>query len=60
MRVAQWIKKLGGHAGELFVCAELSKRGIASALLPDNFPHDDILIRCDLPSLIVLDIFAAD
>jgi hypothetical protein len=22
------MKKLGGHAGELFVCAELSKRGI--------------------------------
>lgn len=44
MRTAQWIKKLGGHAGELFVCAELSKRGIPNALLPENFPHDDILI----------------
>jgi hypothetical protein len=26
MRTPQWIKKLGGHAGELFVCAELSKQ----------------------------------
>ena len=41
MRTPQWIKKLGGHAGELFVCAELSKRGIPNALLPENFPHDD-------------------
>ena len=44
MRTPQWIKKLGGHAGELFVCAELSKRGIPNALLPENFPHDDILV----------------
>ncbi len=44
MKTAQWIKKLGGHAGELFVCAELSKRGIPNALLPENFSDDDILI----------------
>jgi hypothetical protein len=44
MPTPQWIKKLGGHAGELFVCAELSKRGIPNALLPENFPHDDILV----------------
>jgi len=44
MRTPQWIKKLGGHAGELFVCAELSKRGIPNALLPENFSHDDILV----------------
>jgi hypothetical protein len=40
----QWIKKLGGHAGELFVAAELSKRGIPNALLPENFSDDDILV----------------
>jgi hypothetical protein len=28
MRTPEWIKKLGGHAGELYVAAELSKRGI--------------------------------
>jgi hypothetical protein len=44
MRTEQWIKKLGGHAGELFVCAELSKRGIPNALLPENFSDDDILV----------------
>jgi hypothetical protein len=44
MPTPQWIKKLSGHAGELFVCAELSKRGIPNALLPENFPHDDILV----------------
>ena len=44
MRTPQWIKKLGGHAGELYVCAELSKRGIPNALLPENFSDDDILI----------------
>jgi hypothetical protein len=44
MRTPQWVKKLGDHAGEHFVCAELSKRGIPSALLPENFPHDDIMI----------------
>jgi hypothetical protein len=43
MRTPQWIKKLGGH-GELFVCAELSKRGIPNALLPENFSDDDVLI----------------
>jgi hypothetical protein len=44
MRTPEWVKKLGGHAGELFVSAELSKRGIPNALLPENFPHDDILL----------------
>ena len=44
MQTPQWIKKLGGHAGELFVCAELSKRGIPNALLPENFSGDDLLI----------------
>src|SRR5208337_2223448 len=43
MRTAQWVKKLGGHAGELYVSAELSKRGIPNALLPENFSDDDIL-----------------
>ena len=43
MRTPQWIKKLGGHAGELYVAAELSKRGIANALLPENFSDDDII-----------------
>jgi len=44
MKTPQWIKKLGGHAGELFVAAELSKRGIPNALLPENFSDDDILV----------------
>jgi len=44
MRAPQWIKKLGGHAGELYVAAELSKRGIPNALLPENFSGDDIMI----------------
>jgi hypothetical protein len=44
MRTPQWIKKLGGHAGELYVSAELSKRGIPNALLPENFSDDDILV----------------
>jgi hypothetical protein len=44
MVTANWIKKLGGHAGELFVCGELSKRGIPNALLPENFSDDDILV----------------
>ena len=43
MKTPQWIKKLGGHAGELYVAAELSKRGIPNALLPENFSDDDIL-----------------
>lgn len=43
MATPQWIKKLGGHAGELYVAAELSKRGIANSLLPENFSDDDIL-----------------
>jgi hypothetical protein len=43
-RTPQWIKKLGGHAGELFVSAELSKRGIPNSLLPENFSDDDILV----------------
>lgn len=44
MRTEQWIKKLGGYAGELYVCAELSKRGIPNALLPENFSDDDIIV----------------
>ena len=44
MRTQQWIKKLGGHAGELYVAAELSKRGIPNALLPENFSDDDVLV----------------
>jgi hypothetical protein len=44
MRNPEWIKKLGGHAGELYVAAELSKRGILNSLLPENFSDDDILI----------------
>jgi hypothetical protein len=44
MRTPQWIKKLGGHAGELYVAAELSKRGIPNALLPENFSDDDIIV----------------
>lgn len=43
-RTPQWVKKLGGHAGELFVAAELSKRGIPNSLLPENFSDDDILV----------------
>lgn len=43
MGTPQWIKKLGGHAGELYVAAELSKRGIPNSLLPENFSDDDIL-----------------
>jgi hypothetical protein len=44
MRTPQWIRKLGGHAGELYVAAELSKRGIPNALLPENFSDDDLII----------------
>lgn len=44
MGTPQWIKKLGGHAGELYVAAELSKRGVPNSLLPENFSDDDILI----------------
>lgn len=44
IKTPQWIKKLGGHAGELYVCAELSKRGIPNALLPENFSDDDVLV----------------
>ena len=43
MKTPQWIKKLGGHAGELYVAAELSKRGIPNALLPENFSGDDLI-----------------
>jgi hypothetical protein len=43
MKTPQWIKKLGGYAGELYVSAELSKRGIPNAILPENFSDDDIL-----------------
>ena len=44
MATPQWIKNLGGHAGELYVCAELSKRGIPSAQLPKNFSDDDVFV----------------
>lgn len=44
MGTPQWVKKLGGHAGELYVSAELSKRGIPNSLLPENFSDDDIMI----------------
>lgn len=44
MRTPQWIKKLGGYAGELYVCAELAKRGIPAVPLPENFSDDDILV----------------
>jgi hypothetical protein len=44
MRTEQWVKNLSGHAGELFVCAELSKRGILAVLLPRNFTGEDIMI----------------
>ncbi|HEV2224423.1 MAG TPA: hypothetical protein VGR84_15625 [Candidatus Acidoferrales bacterium] len=43
MKTEQWVKKLGGHAGELYVAAELSKRGIPNALLPENFSDDDVM-----------------
>jgi hypothetical protein len=43
MATPQWVKKLGGHAGELYVAAELSKRGIPNALLPENFSDDDVI-----------------
>jgi len=43
VRTPQWVKKLGGHAGELYVAAELSKRGIPNSLLPENFSDDDII-----------------
>jgi hypothetical protein len=44
MKTPQWIKKLGGYAGELYVAAELAKRGIPCALLPENFSDDDIIV----------------
>ena len=43
-RTQQWIKKLGSYAGELYVTAELAKRGICVSLLPENFPEDDLMI----------------
>jgi len=43
-RTPQWIKKLGGFAGELYVAAEFAKRGICVSLLPENFPDDDLMI----------------
>lgn len=43
MKTDQWIKKLGGYAGELYIAAELSKRGIPNSLLPENFSDDDIM-----------------
>jgi hypothetical protein len=44
MGTPQWIKKLGGSAGEHYVVAELSKRGIPNALLPENFSDDDVMV----------------
>jgi hypothetical protein len=44
MRTLQWIKKLGGHAVELYVTAGLSKLGIPNSLLPENILDDDIQI----------------
>jgi hypothetical protein len=44
MRTPQWIKTLGGHAGVLFVCAELSKRGIPNSPLTEGFSDDDVLV----------------
>jgi len=44
MRTPQWVKKLSGHAGELSVAAELSKRGIPNAQLPENFSDDDLIV----------------
>jgi len=43
MATPHWVKKLGGHAGELYVAAELSKRSIPNALLPENLSDDDLL-----------------
>lgn len=53
MATPQWIKKLGGHAGEQFVAGELSKRGIPNALLPENFSDDDIIVGSKLNESIV-------
>ena len=39
-----WLGKLGEYAGELYVAAELSKRGILCCLLPKNFPEHDLMI----------------
>ncbi len=44
MKTEHWIKKLGGTAGEHYVAAELSKRGIPNALLPENFSDNDIIL----------------
>lgn len=43
MSTPQWIKNLSGHAGALYVAAELAKRGIPAALLPEGFSDDDVL-----------------
>jgi hypothetical protein len=43
VRTKQRVLKLSGYAGELYVAAELSKRGILNALLPENFSDDDII-----------------
>ena len=42
MKTPQWLKKLGGHAGELYVAAELSKRGIPNALLPGRALENEL------------------
>src|SRR5437899_3042357 len=44
MRTPQWIKNLSGHAGVLYVGAELAKRGIPVAELPPGFPGDDLIV----------------
>jgi hypothetical protein len=44
MPTPQWVKKLDGHAGELYIAAELSKRAIPNSLLPENFSRHDIII----------------
>lgn len=35
------IKKLRWYTGELYVAAELPKRGISNSLLPENFSDDN-------------------
>jgi hypothetical protein len=42
MSTPQWIKNLSGHAGALYLAAELAKRGIPTALLPEGFADDDV------------------
>lgn len=44
LKTPHCVKKLSGHAGELYVAAELSKRAIPNALLPENLSDHDIII----------------